>query len=196
MSKKLYIIPGFGETTRDPGYKEITTEIKSCGWEVVPINLKWDRSTTTDWLKQIEKKVEKGDPKNSYVFSFSLGAYLTILLNHKIKFKGYLLCSPSPFFKEDLPKLPDVAKKVMGSKRWEVFQNFKRPSNLQGKATFIIGDGDLPLAIEQTKKMYKGWKGKKKIIILKDVHHDIANDLYISTVLKEIKSISGSEIEI
>lgn len=191
MPKKLYIIPGFGETTRDPGYKEIIAEIKSCGWEVVPINLKWDRSTTTDWLKQIEKKVGKGDPENSYIFSFSIGAYLTILLNPKIKFKGYLLCSPSPFFKEDLPKLPDIAKKVLGTKRWEIFKNFKCPDKLNGKATFIIGDKDLPLAISRTKNIFKKWKGKKKIIILKDVSHDIANDLYISTVLKEIKIISS-----
>ena len=178
----LYIIPGFKESTNDIGYQKIIKYAREKGLEVIPFNPIWERKTIKDWLRSFNNMVEKKGKDNAIVLGFSFGAYITVLSSINHNFKKLILCSLSPYFKDDIIKLPPLAYKMIGKKRIKDFSENKFPINIKTPTVFLVGDKDTRLVIQRVKKSYKGWEGSKKIKILKDVEHDINNDLYLKAI--------------
>ena len=180
-AKTLYIIPGFKESTNDIGYQKIIKYARKKGFEVIFFNPKWGK-TIKVWLKNFNELIEKKNRDNVMVLGFSFGAYIAVLsaINHN--FKKLILCSLSPYFKDDITKLPPLAYKMLGKKRIKDFSENKFPININTSAVFLVGDKDTQLVIQRVKKSYKKWIGSKEIKILKNVRHDINNDLYLEAI--------------
>lgn len=181
----LYIIPGFGESTKDTPYQEIIKDAKKQGFETVTFDPIWKRKTIKNWLEDFNLLIKTKGEKDSIVIGFSFGAYIAVLSSIDHKFKKIILCSLSPYFEDDIKELPPLAHKILGKKRIEDFSKNKFPTKVNTPAIFIVGDKDFPLLIEEVKKNYKRWAGPKKVKILKDVKHNIGDDLYLKTI-KEI----------
>lgn len=187
--RKIYIIPGIGETTRGGNYKELTKILKNSDFMVIPVNIFWGMSMDMkDFVKQADKMIPN-NIENDYILGFSFGAYITAILSKKKKAKGFIFCSISPYFKDDIKDVPEESKKYFGKKMMDSFKKYSFPNKNNGLAYFLIGEKDWNIAINRTEKSYKIWKGKKEKYIIKDTEHDLSTQNYIKTLKRIIKKL-------
>lgn len=179
MKKNLLIIPGFGETTSESPYKEFAK--KHVGdYNVITFTPRWDYSVASKWLIELENKLAKIITEDTIVVAFSLGAYITLLAAHKYQFKQVILCSLSPFFKEQLHKLPDSAKAFLGKRRINDFYTYPIPSKVkQSSYIFLFGAKDWVVGIQESKKMAKKYNGTFNLV--DDAPHELT-EKYLSMI--------------
>ena len=72
--KKIYILPGYEETTRRRPYQKLRSLLQKRGYEVVFKNINWKQNLTKQ-IFEIEK--------DSILFGFSLGAVLARIIAQK-----------------------------------------------------------------------------------------------------------------
>jgi len=186
MKKRLYIIPGFGETTRDKPYKDIQKNAKNKGYEVVPISLSWSRHTMSDWIIEARKKVLEYGDNNSSILGFSFGAFIAIELSKEFSFKKIFVCSLSPYYSEDLKFIPKVAINWLGKKRVADFKRYKFPTNIKTEAVFMVGDGEWKFAKKRVLGRFKKWKGIRSLKIINDSNHYIGSLKYLKEIKKKL----------
>jgi len=182
---KLYIVPGFGESVSDSGYMKITKIAEDYGYHVIPVSIQWSKRTATHWVKDFLDVVEKNGSENSIALGFSFGAYVVALASQMTNFNEIILCSLSPYFKEDLKFIPHDSLDFFGKRRVEDFQLHITPT-FSTKTTIYFGDQDWPIAIEKAKNIVKSCK-MVDLFLIKGVGHDISHDLYIKTIKEKLK---------
>ncbi|MFI5265598.1 MAG: hypothetical protein ACHQT7_02540, partial [Candidatus Levyibacteriota bacterium] len=102
--KVIFIIPGFRQSTTSTAYKEIAKVLKSEGYHPILVKIPWKGSTISSSTEYFLKRFNKIDAKKKYILGFSYGAMIAFLAATKVKTTGLILCSMSPYFKEDLSK--------------------------------------------------------------------------------------------
>lgn len=194
MSKKKYenkpviVIPGFGESVEDSTYSAIKKKIENLGYSVALHQPQWKRNTIKKWLSDFKDFIKKFERMNPVVLGFSFGAYIAIISAKNFKFSKMILCSLSPYFKDDIKNLPLIAYKILGKKRIKDFGNYDFPKDLNTPALFLVGDKDMNIVIKRSLSAYKKYKGDKKIIKIKDAEHDLNNKNYIDEIKKTLSS--------
>jgi len=188
-NKKLYIIPGLGESTRMKNYLEVIKFAKKEKFEVVSIKINWDTDKDmTDYVKEAEKQIPK-NAEGDILLGFSFGAHIAATISKKVKFNKYIFCTISPFFKETISEIPKETKDYFGKKLVNSFKKFSFPKGNGSEAFFLTGEKEWPLAIKTNKKIAKNWKGKSKFILVKDSLHELSNKDYtreVSGILKNL----------
>lgn len=183
--KKLYIIPGFGESIRSKNYRQIIKSAKELGFMIIPVHIRWKLHTLmSDFVRQAQETIASATAED-YILGFSFGAYIAAILAIKKKFKGYIFCSISPYFKDDLQYIPEKTKKYFGEIFMGSLKKYSLPKGGLNRAWFLIGDKDWEIAIQRAYKAFKIWKGEKKLYIIKGAGHELSNKNYI----KQIKTI-------
>ena len=185
-NKILYVVPGFGETPRMKGYREIIKSAKQNGYAVFPIKIDWQENKTINEYAKEAMKAIKETTASSFsvsILGFSFGAYIVALLSKTIEFEKIYFCSVSPYFKDDMEYIPQEAKDYFGKKFMKSLSNQNFPNTSRAKAFFFVGGSDWPLAIERMEKSYKLWKGRKEKFIISKVEHDISDPFYIKTIV-------------
>ena len=109
--KTIFIIPGFNHLPTDKAYKQIVKILKKDGYSPILVNIPWKKATILENTKYFLKEYKKINSKNKYILGFSFGAMIAFIASTKVRSNGLILCSLSPFFKEDLPVSKIVAKK-------------------------------------------------------------------------------------
>lgn len=89
MSKTLYIIPGWEETTRRRPYQLLRKMAQEKGYEVVFKNV--------DWKKPLSGQIFDV-PENAVIFGFSLGAILAWLVAQNKPCRHLILASMTPHY--------------------------------------------------------------------------------------------------
>ncbi|MBI2482312.1 MAG: hypothetical protein HYV76_02010 [Candidatus Vogelbacteria bacterium] len=178
----LYLIPGLGESTRLKSYQSVIKQAKQFGLIVVPVNIKWqDNKTMDNFVSQVDAKIPD-HITNDYILGFSFGAYISAILSDKKQAKGYIFCSLSPYFKDDLKFIPVQSKKYFGLKMMNSFKKYSFPKKITGKVWFLIGSQEWPLAINRTKEYAKSLSGNSTIKIVSDAGHDLSNTKYLQKI--------------
>lgn len=121
--KAVFVIPGFRQRPTNKAYKEIKKILKSEGYFPVLIDVPWKGSTiseNTDYFLKIYKKIKA---RKKYVLGFSYGAMIAFIASTKVGSSGLILCSLSPYFKEDIPRLK---KKTVSALLAQRYQNFSQ----------------------------------------------------------------------
>ena len=186
--KTIIIIPGFGESVEDSTYSTIKKEIRDLGYNVVFHQPKWKRNTIKKWLSDFKEFLKKFEKVKPTILGFSFGAYITIISAKDFKFSKMILCSLSPYFKDDIKNLPPVVYKILGQKRIADFKNYDFPKNLDIPTMFLVGDKDINIVIQRSISAYKKYKGDRKIIKIKGAEHDLNNKNYIDEIKKTLSS--------
>ena len=183
--KKLYIIPGFGESIRSKNYRRITKDAKELGFTIIPVHIRWKLyAPMSDFMRQAQETISSATTED-YILGFSFGAYIMTVLALKKKYKGYIFCSISPYFKDDLQYIPEKTKEYFGKIFMGSLKKYSFPKSSSGRAWFFIGDKDWDIAIQRAHKAYKAWRGRKNIYIVKGAGHELLNKNYV----KQIKTI-------
>ena len=187
--KIAYIIPGFRESTKQEKYKKITRGLRKKGFIPINVKIKWKYKTMSNYVNQFLKKYQHHDNQSCIIIGFSFGAMIAFIVSSKINVKEIFLCSLSPYFKEDLPRLKKTWKRDVGKKRIKALENYSFGTigkKIKCKITFLAGakEGNIILKRinEAGKKLSNG-----KVYIIKDVGHDISNEKYLNELLKKIK---------
>lgn len=181
MNKTLLIIPGFRETTKEKPYREIIRFAKISGYKtIIKINPTWNHKTSTDWYNMAIHKIKNIDCENTVAVGFSLGAYILLLLSRNNKFKKMLFCSISPFFAEQIHKLPPSAQTFLGKRRLHDFKKYRLPERLKTTQNiFFFGESDWKFAITEAEKY--ATKQKSSFTLIKDTGHELTS-IYIEKI--------------
>jgi hypothetical protein len=197
MSKgTFFVIPGFNMQAGDASFRWLVNFLKSEGFTVVKVPVKWSRSTNTlnaELVKNfINKRIAgKTATGKNYILGFSYGAVLTLLVSNDIKPNKIFLCSLSPDFKEDQKSVKDWIEKYIGKNR---FNDMKSRSlkelakNLSVPSIIFYGSEEgreftrLKIQSENFAKLSKN----SKLVMVKDAHHEIDFPNYIEAIKKEI----------
>lgn len=180
LMMNFYLIPGFGETTNDPGYHDVVKFAEKKGFRVITHNPDWDKNPDF-WIKEMSEILNR-DNSEKQILGFSMGAYITALCAKDHQFTKIFFCSLSPYFKSDIEHLPKLAFEVFGDKRMEIFSNYSFPEKIAVPAVFIVGDKDIPIVVERSRKSHGVWAGEKKLVIIPGVGHDISEKKYTETL--------------
>lgn len=185
---RIFVITGLGESIRSRNYRGIICYAKKIGFKVVPVNIHWStKLDMTDFISQADEKIPT-DLSNDYILGFSFGSYIAAVLSSKRSAKGFIFCSTSPYFKENLKHIPKETKKYFGPKLLKSLKKYSIPVQGKSRAWFLIGQKDWNLAVDTTKKMHKAWHGKKNIYTIRGVGHELAHPKYIERIQSILKN--------
>ncbi len=193
MSKIAYIIPGYGGSClKDKASKKIAKMFEVRGIKPIFIEINWSekkqiefKQYVNQFLKQYKK--EKGDPR--YVLGFSLGATIALLGSLKAKPDQLILCSLSPYFKEDFKRIPsdwlDFWRKRYTKSEY-VFS--KLAPRIKSKTQLFVGDKEGNECLARAKEAKQKIKGSK-LAIIKGAKHKLGQKEYLAEVGKFIRNL-------
>lgn len=114
--KAIFIIPGFKQLVTDKAYRKIAKILKDEGYFPILVKIPWKNTTILENTEYFLKEYRKVKLKKKYILGFSFGAMIAFIASTKVSSAGLILCSLSPFFKEDLPMYKissfSLAKKI------------------------------------------------------------------------------------
>lgn len=121
--KAVFIIPGFRQRPKNKAYKEIERILKSEGYFPILVDVPWKGSTISENTQYFLKVYKKIKARKKYMLGFSYGAMIALIASTKVSASGLILCSLSPYFKEDLSKF---RKKVVSALFAQRHRNFSK----------------------------------------------------------------------
>ncbi len=178
MQQTLLIIPGFDESISDEPYQKVIKRYQT-QYRVISYNPQWSYRTATDWLEGLDVVLKSVDARQTTIIAFSLGAYLALLAAERYQFKKVILCSLSPFYKQQLRILPPVAKRYLGKRRLADFSKRSIPNKVLSKLVFMFGADDWRVGIVEAKKLAKLYRAE--FIVIPDTGHEL-NEVYLEAI--------------
>lgn len=192
MKKVAFILPGFFHSTKESGYQTIGKYFSRCGYRVIYLEIIWKYKTVSDYLKQFHNiyNIEKGE--TNVVLGFSYGALVAFLAAVEVKPDYLYLCSPAPYFREDLPFIPDWDKKDIGRKRFSEIEkhSFDNTSTKITCPVSIFFGSEEEDFVKRRVRLAQEKLKNSTLIKVKGVGHDIADQRYLEAVMKEISRFS------
>lgn len=186
MAKLLYVIAGFGETTKDKPYQQVARFAKNSGYDVVLYTPKWSRGTPSEWIAGLEEKIAQHGTKNATVFGFSFGAYVAINAASHNVFRKIIACSLPPFFKADIPDIEPSTRTFLGVRRLADLENYPFPNTLKTRITFMSGEEEDSEDLEKMADYHSQWSGPKKKILVANAEHDLETGDYLKAIKTEL----------
>lgn len=184
--RKLYIIPGYGESTRMKDYREIISRAEKKNYEVVALNIDWDTDKVmSDYITEAKGLLVSAN-ENDAVLGFSFGAYIAYQLSDKIDLYKYIFATISPFIEETINEIPKETSDYYGPKMIDDFKKYTLHEGNSNEAIFLTGEKDWELAIEINTKASNLWKGKSKFILVNEAGHEIGHKNYSAKVCELI----------
>lgn len=188
--KTLFIIPGFKEKFSHKQYRALHKLFVAKGFEVKVAPIVWDRRVMTDWIAQFSEFFQSNRGKKNVVFGFSFGAMIALLTARALRPDELVLCSLSPYFAEDLPKIPDRWKRFIGKRRTTNFGRYWMKSAVKGlsiKTKVFIGGAEQKKFGSLASRCTLVAKAlSASVIVIDGVKHDIGDPRYRTALNREI----------
>ena len=129
--KKIYILPGYEETTKRRSYQKLRFLLQQKGYEVVFKNIDW-KTNLTKQIFVIEK--------DSIVFGFSLGAVLARLIVQKYICKHVILGSITILSDFKKGENREALIDLLGLDFVNDIRDYLKPKHKALKQTIMYGD--------------------------------------------------------
>ena len=142
MKMIAFILPGFKHSPYRKIYKEVMKLFRARNIDTFPVNVDWKYKTISQNVQEFLRVYDKVNVDKKYVFGFSYGAVISFLASTKVKPTAQILCSLSPYFKEDLPSIFKSWKKGIGKRRLENFSKLtasKLCSQIKAETFLLYG---------------------------------------------------------
>jgi esterase/lipase len=145
MRKVIYIIPGFLSYRWLPHYKKIREIFLRRNFVPIFVNIKWIGTTIDDWIAIFEEALRQNHKVNDkiYFFGHSFGAMVSLIVSTKVSPIIQILCSPSAYFKEDLPEISWRYNILRGHKKMQTFKKHsfnKVVQNIKSDTIVLVGE--------------------------------------------------------
>jgi pimeloyl-ACP methyl ester carboxylesterase len=190
-----YVIPGFRQTARSKAYRRIMHAFREVGVRAVGVDIKWQRSTMSRYVKEFIGQVRQETNGNYFAFGFSYGAMAALIASAGIlRPRRLFLCSLSPYFAEFLSKDRIALVQTLGKRRLEDFNTFRLNGiarKVRARTEIFVGSAEAKSVIRaatHTKRLIPG----ARLVVVKNASHDLANESYLNAVIKRIQAIKSS----
>ena len=190
MNRVVLIIPGFKDYPNLKIYRQISKSYQDKGFDVVVLNIPWKNHTMSDYVDYFLKIYFKYQDSEVSTLGFSFGAMVSFIASSKVNIKSQILCSISPYFKEDMKLIKKSWADGVGKKRMADFGKISRKEIcklIKAQTTMLIGTKEGPEMLQVTQSIYDGIKSDKDLAVIKGVGHDIAAKKYFEEISKRIK---------
>lgn len=157
MTKTAFLISGFelNRTAAHEQYAGLRNAVTAKGYKVVPVDIDWKYRTMSHFVRDFKALYSKRASQQNIIIGNSFGAMAAMITAPDLKPDTIILCSLSPFFKEDIPGFqpPEKLYKWFGKRRVADFSDISAKEAADAinktKTKCILFYG------EQEKKMYK-----------------------------------------
>jgi pimeloyl-ACP methyl ester carboxylesterase len=184
--KTIFIIPGFKHKPTQAVYRGLAKMLKKEGYSPIPVTIPWKQKTISENVEYFLKIYKKTRRKEKYILGFSYGAMIAFLAATKIPTEGLILCSLSPYFREDITK-KHVRISDLTPERYEDF--LKLPCSILAKKVktkhllMLYGDKESKLLIKRVTQAFAHMQVKEKHLLpIRKTDHNIADKRYLHTI--------------
>ncbi|HSU72542.1 MAG TPA: hypothetical protein VLJ21_01700 [Candidatus Binatia bacterium] len=181
--KVAYIIPGFTDSARARHYHYVCDSFLAKGITPSPIKIDWSKWTLTEYVQQFFEQYRPEKRQETYLLGFSWGAMIALVASREVRPKQQILCSLSPYFKEDLPRIPrkqDDARSLEDFARYS-FAEIAR--TVPKKPLLVVGGEEARDCIRRSLDAAKKLSGT--LFVAGNAFHDISDPAY-RVLLKEV----------
>jgi esterase/lipase len=191
--KTIFIIPGFKQYPTDKAYKEIAKFLKNEGYYPIPVTIPWRKSTISQNTNYFLKKYIKIKANKKYVLGFSYGAMIALIASTKVSVSGLILCSLSPYFKEDIPKINKNLSSLMAA-RYEDFSKLHCKTLTEKtkakKILMLYGAEEAKSLIRRVTETFDQISSRKKHLIkISEASHKISDEKYLNTIYQAARDL-------
>jgi esterase/lipase len=193
--KLVFIIPGFGHKPSNSAYQAIAKMLKKEGYTPVSVNIPWKESTISEntayfierYKRRLAEQARSQTRTKVYILGFSYGAMIAFIASTKLKVDGLILCSLSPFFKEDISKLKIKTLSPLELSRRKDFAQYsseKLANQTKAKKVLLLyGAHESKPLIHRVSQTYEQISIDYKFLLqIGKTEHNIADRRYLNTI--------------
>lgn len=192
MNKIVYIIPGFMEKVQDKRYDKVNEFFLNKGFKIIKIKISWKYKTMSDYVEEFIKQFNQHNIEDEiYLLGFSFWAIISFIASTQFQIKAQLLCSLSPYFKEDLPFIRKAWKDYFWTRRvnnfnWISFNKLSK--NIKCKTYIFYWTNEWPEVEKRAKDANKRILNNT-LIRIEWAKHDLWQDVYYNEIKKIISKL-------
>lgn len=185
--KVVFIIPGFRQSPASTAYKKLAKILKNEGYHPILVKIPWKNSTISENAEFFMKRFKKTEAAKKYILGFSYGAMIAFLVSTKVRTSGLILCSLSPYFKEDISSIKTRGTSILMRQRYDDFSKL-HCSTLSKKiktkqVVMLYGTLEARSLIRRVTDTFGKIEGKnKKLISIKKTDHNIGDKKYLQVI--------------
>lgn len=199
--KLVFVIPGYRHHPQTKAYSALTNILKKEGYVPIIITIPWKQTTISEnteyFLRnytQVLSRHKSVQRKKIYFLGFSFGAMIAFLATTKVQVSGLILCSLSPYFREDLPKIRNKQYAAITAKRYRDFTQLRAVTIAKKvkakKVLMVYGKKEAPSLIKRVTKTYlQIATTNKHLLSLKNTEHDIGSKHYLQGIHHAVKTL-------
>lgn len=190
----IFIIPGYRQSAKNKAYCEIAKNLKSEGYFPVPVKIPWKNSTISDNVEYFLKVYKNIKTRKKYILGFSYGAMIAFIASTKIRTEGLILCSLSPYFKEDVLKTKKEVFSRLSEKRFNDFSKLHSKilaKRIKSKKVLMVyGGSEAKSLIRRVRETFVQIESEeKKLVRLKKAEHEIGSRKYLESILQAARGL-------
>lgn len=164
--KKIFFIPGRGETLDLRYSKDFLKLIDKNSYKVIPIVLPFNKKyilsedkSFSDLIEWAQKEIKKHKPTTEdMIVGFSIGALVAYVLASKIKFKKGLICSMTAILGQDTKNFTKIEKEFFTKDQLKELPKleYKKPVT---PITYFVASGDPKEMKQRPMKLHEMYGG-------------------------------------
>lgn len=171
MESRAYLIPGFGGDwdRRCRTDRRIAEIFEARGIEPIPVRINWEYKTMTDYAAQFLDQVNSSGEGN-YTLGFSFGAFISFITSPKFKPRIQILCSLSPYFREDLKHVSASYKSSLGVRRIDAFRKYSF-NDISGRLSdttrtvLMVGEKELDICLRRACRAHSKLRNSELVVV-------------------------------
>ena len=174
----LYIIPGYGETMRNQGYRRIVREAKK-KYDVTFLNLQLKNRLFSELVEEGINTINNAS--DCAVLGFSIGALIAYFISKKIELNKCIICSLTPAIGVDIAHNTKLYKKYLGRKQVNEYKQMTYGKSKARELIFICGSEEGDNLVNRTKKLRRINNG---ILYIIENNDHMLNEAYVDVIAK------------
>ncbi|OGD61677.1 hypothetical protein A3A71_00345 [Candidatus Berkelbacteria bacterium RIFCSPLOWO2_01_FULL_50_28] len=172
-------------------YSKTIAAIKSKGYDVKFVPIKWRRTTIDDWVNELWKEYDKYNPGDVILAGFSFGAMTAFAAASKKNPKELWLFSLSPYFGEDMSSLKKSWRKSIGKRKAAAFERISSGAmakSIECRTLLFIGEKEAKTypTLRVRANAVRGALKNSRLVVVPETEHDVSDDRYISAIVANI----------
>lgn len=192
MKRTVYIIPGYDEFFNvQKGYRKIAQYFINQDFQVIHIKIDWKQTTDgfESYIKQFKKQFNKHTKDDEVIIlGYSFGSMVAFLTAKFTNPNLLILCSPSPYYLEDLNKIERRWLKWW-DKNFKSNYSFKETvKNIKTKTFILYGTLEHRSVIQRSWQMRSHLKNSQLFKVM-NAKHNLHSKIYIKKLESIIKKL-------
>lgn len=193
--KTIFIIPGYRHVPTNKAYQSLSAILKGEDYEPILVTIPWKKTTISENTAYFLKTYNKIKTKKKYILGFSFGAMIAFLAATKISVDGLILCSLSPYFKEDVAQQKFRSRSPIQADRYEDFSKLHfgtLAKQLKAKKIHLLyGSKEARSLIRRVNEAFEQIVLEEKFVQrIKATDHNIGDKRYLKTIHQIAKTLN------